>query len=356
MDIWRYNPQNFRQIKGLEMSFTLKMRLCVLLACSLLLFAGFANAATPSFDDWVERLKKQALSQGISQQTIDQAFLAITQTSHQATFTPQKTNQFLDQYLAITQNPQQINYEKKLLQHYNNVLFEISHLFGVEPEVLIAIWTLDNLEQKDKQTFNAIELLVSTSFQQPKNKMVLSELMNALRLIDDKQVNPAQFTSDENGLLGTVFFKPSTLRNYGIDYDGDGVIDIWNNYADIFASAANYLSSIGWESKKKWGMEILAPQTLAPEATNINTQRSINYWHSQGIRLADGTDLPLDGSLGSLIKPGEFSERLFLVMDNYFALLRWKRSHHFALSVGLTVNKLQPETSAEPATPFLGAN
>lgn len=334
-----------------------KRWLTTLLFTSTVLFAPAMtyadNSQTISFQDWVERLKIQALRQGISQDTVALSFLEIKQTNHSASFTPKTTKLFLDQYLGMALSTQHLAYEKNLLNHYSNILFEISHLFGVEPEVLIAVWSLENLEKKDKKTFNAIELMVSTTFNQPTNKQARDELFHALKLIDNKQVNPNKFTSDENGLLGSTFFKPSILRNYGIDFDGDGLIDIWNNYADILASTANYLSSIGWKAKLNWGMEIMLPEDLAIDTIDSNIQRTINYWHTQGVRLKDGKDLPLDGTLASIIKPEPFSDKTLLVLDNYFALLRWKRSPAFALAVGLTIDKLQPAKADEPATPFL---
>lgn len=331
------------------------LKTLILLVFLLLPAAVFSanESQSMSFEDWVERLKKQALSAGISPETITISFLDIKPLTQSASFTPKPSTYFLDQYLGIALSEQQLAYQKGLLQRYGNVLFEISHLFGVEPEVLIAVWSLDNLEAKNKQTYNAIELLVSTTFNQPKNKQAQEELFQALKLIDQKQVNLNEMLCDENGLLGTTYFKPSILRNYGIDYDGDGLINVWSNYADIFASIANYLSTIGWKSKQPWGMEVRLPETLDPGTLDSNIQYTVNYWHAQGVRRIDDSDLPLDGSLGSIIKPEPFSERTILALDNYFALLRWKRSHAFALAVGLITDKLQPSQTNEPATPFL---
>ena len=331
--------------------YLIKLSWLVLLLVPLIAFSDDAPQS-PDFNNWVELLKKQALSAGISQTTIDSAFFNLAPIAQTATFRSPTSKLFLDQYLNIALSDQQLTYEKNLLQRFGNILFEISHLFSVEPEVLVAVWSVDNLERKDHQSFPAIELLVSTTFHEPQNKQAREELLDALKLLDSKQVDPASFTSDENGLLGSVFFKPSILKAYGIDYDEDGKIDVWNDYADILASTANYLSSIGWKSKNSWGMEVKLPDSINPVSLDINIQRPVNYWDTQGIRLLDGSELPLDASMASLIKPEAYSDRILLILDNYFALLRWKRSHAFALAVGLTVDKLKPVTTDNPTTPF----
>ncbi|MDX1811803.1 MAG: lytic murein transglycosylase [Gammaproteobacteria bacterium] len=324
----------------------------LLLLSPCLLYAAEDKAI--SFDNWVEYLKKQAIGKGISPETINTSLQNLQPMQQVADFQASTGNYFLEQYLTMALSPQQQNYQAKLLQHYSNILFEISHLFGVEPEVLIAVWSLDNMNAQNRQQVLVIPLLVSSSFKQPRNKQIQNELFAALKLIDDKQVDPNNFTSDEHGLLGTVYFRPSTLRNHGIDYDGDGKINIWNDYADIFASAANYLSSIGWKNKESWGMEVQLPDNLPPELLNANVQRSINYWQAQGIRLKNGAELPLDARLASLIKPEPFADIAILALDNYFALLRWKRSNAFAIAVGLSIDKLKPsQNNDEPATPFL---
>ncbi len=296
---------------------------------------------SPSFKDWVERLQKQALSNGISNGTLQLAFLDLAPLEPVADFRRNRPEISLEQYLAARLSPNQTRFQKNLLQRYSNILFEIGHLLSVEPEALVAIWTIDNLDETDKQRFNAIELLVSSSFHQPRNKKLQTELLAALKLLETGQVNPTRFTSNAHGLLGTLYFTPRMLHKLGIDYDNDGQMDIWKNYADIFATMANRLSSIGWQSKQPWGMEVVLPEAFPDRDITTNIQHTVQYWQNLEVTRTNGDALPDDLPFSSIIRPDPASGKTYLVLDNYFALLRWKRSPAFAIAVGLMMERLK---------------
>jgi len=319
-------------------------------------FIGTTVAATTtprqfSFENWVERVKKQALSQGISPNTLDQAFADIKQI-HGKEKTQSKS--ILTRFFP---NKQQINSSKQLAAHYSNVLFEIKHLFGVDPEVIIAIWGVNNMLEKNTEMLPAIDVLTSLSYAQPSNTQFKTELFHALRMIEEGQVNRHQLTSDVDGHLGSTPFKPTTFRHYAIDYDGDGKFDVWRNHADIFASTANYLSSIGWKANKPWGIEVKLPKDFNPSLSGLNQQRKTTLWQKIGVRMPDGSDLPQTmPQMSSIISTTTPQSKTFLVFDNYFALLRWKRSQQFAFAVGMMTDKIRQADTPTTISPFAEAS
>ncbi len=331
--------------------------LCVFLFFTA--FSGTSIAATSnpsqlSFDSWVERVKAHAQNQGISNHTLDSVFSNVQQVQATKSTTEQvSAEQFLNHSLAR----QQVNLNKHLVNYYSDVLFEIKHLFGVNPEVIIALWGLDNLQDKSEKSLPAIDVLASLAYTQPRNKQLRNELFQALKIIDEGQASEHQLKSDFNGRLGATPFKPTAFRNYAIDYDGDGKFDIWQNHADIFASTANYLSSIGWKSSEPWGIEVKLPSDFNPSFTGLNQQRNISQWQQLGVRMADGSDLPdemisTSEKMGSIISPNTSVTKAYLVFDNYFALLRWKRSQQFAFAVGMMVDKIKQPNETAPLSPL----
>ncbi|MDH3326687.1 MAG: lytic murein transglycosylase [Gammaproteobacteria bacterium] len=312
--------------------------------------AGTSNSNHVTFDNWVERVKKQAQDQGISPSTLDSAFSNLKQvqigTSGNKTLSGE---QFPNYSLADNR----VNNHKRMITHYSNVLFEIKHLFGVNPEVIVALWGTDNTYNQNKKQYPVIDVLTSMSYKQPANSSLKNELFQALKIIDEGRVSTLQMKSDFNGNLGSTPFKPTTFRNYAIDYDGDGKFDIWQNHADIFASTANYLNNIGWKTGEPWGIEIKLPPNFESTQIGLNQQRKISRWQDLGIRMPNGSDLPqMTSSMGSIIQPGTHLSKSYLVFDNYFALLRWKRSQQFAFAVGMMADKIKQPAGTTPMAPF----
>jgi len=312
----------------------------VIIFCLLTLLAATPTLAqatvknTMSFENWVERLRNQAFAKGISIDTLQNTFLQNKQLDLSTNTEQQSTISAPN----LLQN--NLTFSKLLLKQYSDTLFEISHLFGVNVEVLVAIASLEN---DSVHNFYAIDVLINQSFLRPRDTGLQNELLQALKIIDEGQIDAQQLKSDIQGKLGKTHFNPTTFRDFAIDFDGDGRYDIWQNYPDIFASTANYLSNIGWKTGKNWGIEVGLPEEFDSKLININKQKSLEKWQELGIFQADGNELPTSPELGSLIQIGE--DKYYIVLDNYFALLRWKRSAEYAYTVGQLVNLMQTKPS-----------
>ena len=85
-----------------------------------------------------------------------------------------------------------------------------------------------------------------------------------------------------------------------------------------------------------------------PDFRNINSQKSLNKWSELGVFQADGNELPQATTLGSLIQMND--GKFYIVLDNYFALLRWNRSRGYALAVGKIINAMQETQTASPVS------
>jgi len=308
--------------------------------CLFTLLAGTSTLAqataknTMSFENWVDRLRNQAFAKGISIDTLQNTFLQNKQLDLNANTEQQPI------IPAPNQLQNNLTFSKLLLKQYSDTLFEISHLFGVNVEVLVAIASLEN---DTIINFSAIDVLISQSFLRPRDTGLQNELLQALKIIDEGQIDVQQLKSDIQGKLGKTHFKPTTFRDFAIDFNGDGRYDIWQNYPDIFASTANYLSNIGWKSGKAWGIEVGLLEAFDTKLININKQKSLQNWQESGVFQADGNELPTSSELGSLIQIGE--GKYYIVLDNYFALLRWKRSAEYAFTVGQLVDLMQTKST-----------
>ena len=160
------------------------------------------------------------------------------------------------------------------------------------------------------------------------------------------------------GAVGMTQMIPTTFLETAYDWDGDG-IDIWNSYADAFASTANYLTSLDknpWSNDSTWGREVLPPKNTSssffdsikqvnPKGCGAVKRRSIpktlSEWSKLGFTKINGDPLPIRDDLEArLIMPDGIDGRMFIVYPNYKNILYYNCSSYYAVSVGLLSDKI----------------
>ena len=80
-----------------------------------------------------------------------------------------------------------------------------------------------------------------------------------LLLLQRGAVSRKNFRASWGGATGLTQFLPSELAKHGVDFDGDGRIDIWSSVPDALASAAQQLVNKGWQPGLRWAYEVRAP-------------------------------------------------------------------------------------------------
>jgi membrane-bound lytic murein transglycosylase B len=135
------------------------------------------------------------------------------------------------------------------------------------------------------------------------------------------------------GAMGQLQFMPSTFVRHAVDADGNGRKDIWNSMPDTFASAAKFLADSGWQSGITWGRKVRLPSDFNLNLAGLDKERPLAEWQEMGVRRINGSNLPGVDIKASLILPDGNNGPVFLVYQNYRAILRWNHSHLYALSV-----------------------
>ena len=141
---------------------------------------------------------------------------------------------------------------------------------------------------------------------------------------------------------------PSTIKSYAIDYDKNNKIELKESLIDSFASAANYISKIGWEIGEPCFYKVkptkkIKKKYINTSARNISNYLKISKWKKLGLVNFDSTEL--EGNLkAALVQPdGKENTPMFLVFNNYEKILKWNRSLRFALAVCTLKDKIKNE-------------
>lgn len=296
------------------------------------------------FSDYVTMLKKYAKAQGIDNQTIDLAFDNIHYIEHVVTADksqPEKKSSIND-YLAQRVSSARINLAKQKYLQYHNQLSDATLLTNIPQPYILALWGVESGYGKYQGKEDIVSALSTLAFEGRREPFFLKELIAALTILQNGHIQKNEFKGSWAGAMGQNQFMPSSYLAFGLDGDGDGKIDIWNNLSDIFASIGNYLATIGWNEKEGWGVKVKLPDNfdLAQVGLDNDKAKSIDDWLENGITIDNVKMITNNQTKAWLIIPDADSLEGYLVFNNFKTLMHWNRSYHFAINVGMIADSL----------------
>jgi len=310
---------------------------------SLLLFSSGVLQAQEDFSQWLSELKVEALQKGVSNKIFDEAFIGVSPIPRIIEL-DRKQPEFtltLDQYLSRVVPKRRVNIGRKKLAENAALLKEVADKYGVQPRFLVAFWGIETDFGRIFGGYSVIAALTTLAFDGRRSDFFRKQLLDALMILEEGHITPQAMKGSWAGAMGQAQFIPSTFRAYAVDGDGDGKIDIWNSKADVFASAANYLSKIGWNDDLTWGREVELPKDFDMSQSSLDIKKSLEEWQRLGVRRLNDRALPKRNLKASLIVPDEKpTGRAYLIYDNYRAILHWNRSHKFAVAVGTLSDRI----------------
>ena len=305
-------------------------------AASVAASAVPARAVSGSFQAFTESVRAEALRQGLSPSILQQALTGLQPNAkvieldhHQAEF----TLTWLEYRQRII-SPQRIADGRAAWQRNRPLLQAIQARYGVDAGVVIGIWGLESNFGTKTGNYGVVEALATLAWEGRRAAFFRSQLMDSLRILDNRDVTPQRMTGSWAGAMGQPQFMPDSYLRYAVDFDGDGRRDIWDSRADSLASVANYLARSGWRGGEPWGQPVLLPAGFDAD-TGRDTRRTLGEWMRLGVRRADGTAFSRSDVSGAVVVPDGGEGEAFMVYPNFTAIRRYNPSDFYALSVGL---------------------
>jgi lytic murein transglycosylase len=228
-------------------------RSTVLLLCTLT-FAAPAGAATcgGDFNSFLSAMSRDAAAAGVSRAVIDSSFAGLTPDGGVLSFDRRQRNTFrksFEEYSATRVVPARINRARKLMQRHAKLLGRIEHDFGVPATLLVAIWTLESDNGTgDMGRLPVVRTLATLAHDCRRTDLFQRELIAALQIVQRGDLPLRDLVGAYAGEIGQTQFLPSSYIKYGVDYDGDGRVDLRHSVPDVLASTANLLKVNGWRA------------------------------------------------------------------------------------------------------------
>ncbi len=301
-----------------------------------------ARAQDAAFDIWLDGVRRDAAAAGVSQATIEAALSGLTPIERVLELDrrqPEFTQTFWS-YLDRAVTPGRVERGRALMAEHADLLRRIRRRYNVQPDYLVAFWGLESNFGKYTGGFSVIAALATLAYDARRGAFFRAQLLDALRIIDQGHISASKMEGSWAGAMGQLQFIPSTFVNYAVDFDGDGRRNIWTDLPDVFASAANYLSSIGWRGDERWGREVRLPANFDWQLAGLKLRKPLEEWRRLGIRRADGGALPVADISGAIVAPGGHKGPAFLVYGNFDKILNWNRSLLYAIAVGHLADRI----------------
>ncbi|MES2534186.1 MAG: lytic murein transglycosylase [Pseudomonadota bacterium] len=228
--------------------------------------------------------------------------------------------------------------QEKLLQVQRETA-AASARYGVPAEILVAIWGMESNYGGNYGNTRTIDALATLGVDGRREDWARRELMAALKILDNGDIDPAHMVGSWAGAMGQTQFMPSNFLAFAVDADGDGRRDIWGSMADVMASTGNFLARAGWQAGSPWGGEVKLPPGFDYARADASARQSSVQWAAEGVQSMDGSPLPALTE-GEILLPAGARGPAFLVGPNFRTILRYNNSTSYALAVGLLARQL----------------
>ena len=331
------------------------MKKIKLLIISLFIIFSSSTLFADDFNNWKIKFKKRAINEGISKSTVNNLidktkFLpdVIKYDRYQPEFYEDTKT-----YISKRTSSKKVKLGKIILNKENNIINKVSSEYKVDKNLLLALMGIETNFGNYLGKMDIVSSLATLSYDQRRSEFFTKELITLLKLVDAKIIDPSTLFGSWAGAFGNFQFMPSTIKNHAIDYNKDGSIDL-KNIEDSFASAANYLSNLGWNDNTPCFYRInlnenIPDKYLNTSAKKIKHERKVKYLKNY-IKNSSFLD-KYDNLTAAIVTPDaeivENANKLkpaYIIFNNYKLILKWNRSLRFSLAVCTLKNSFENET------------
>jgi len=237
------------------------LRLAALVAfaliSSLLVSPALAARCGGDFNTFIAGFSREAQAEGISSAVVSQALGGVTLDQNVLAFDRRQRGTFqksFEQYVATRVGPGRINGARAMLQRHAALFSRIERQFGVPREIIAAIWGLEtDFGKGDMGKLPVFRVLATLAHDCRRTELFQGELLAALKIVQRGDLNMRDMVGAYAGEIGQTQFLPSSYIKYGVDYDGNGHVDLRHSIPDVLASTANLLKTAGFKAGQPYG-------------------------------------------------------------------------------------------------------
>ena len=302
--------------------------------------ANVERGTQAGLEVWVQEFRPRALAAGVSAATFDAALRGVA-FNPKVVERDRNQNEFsktIWDYLDTAVSEDRVALGVRALNDHRALLQRIEAEYGVEKEIVVAVWGLESAYGTYRGDLPVLGSLATLAYDGRRAAFFEGELIAALKIVGGGHVK--RFDGSWAGASGHTQFMPSSWERFAVDFDGDGKRNLWgDDPADALASTANYLRHWGWTTGQPWGLEVVLPAGFDYDQTTERVVKPVAVWQAMGVRTAAGGDLP-DHGPGSILLPGGARGAAFLIFPNFQVIEHYNTADAYIIGIGHLADRI----------------
>jgi membrane-bound lytic murein transglycosylase B len=256
------------------------------------------------------------------------------------------------EYRKILVDQPRVKLGIKFWEENAQTLARAEQVYGVDAAIIVAIIGVETRYGRITGSYRVVDALATLGFDYPpRAKFFLSELTQFLLLAREEGKSPMSLKGSYAGAMGYGQFISSSYRNFAVDFDDDGVRDIWGNEVDAIGSVANYFARHGWQGggvvTQKVNVEATA-EILALANSSLKPNKTLQQWQELGVEIpaSMSEDMQTNAMLMRMGQPD--GADFWLGFDDFYVITRYNHSRLYAMAVyqlSETIRQLRAEAS-----------
>ena len=331
------------------------MKKIKLIIITLVIIINSTILIADDFNDWKIKFKKRAIKEGVSRSTVDSLIDNTKFLSDVIKYDRYQPEFYEDTktYISKRTSSKKVKLGKIILNKESNIINKVSSEYRVDKNLLLALMGIETNFGNYLGKMDIVSSLATLSYDQRRSEFFTKELITLLKLVDSNVIDPSTLFGSWAGAFGNFQFMPSTIKNHAIDYNNDGSIDL-KNIEDSFASAANYLSNLGWDDNTPCFYKIdlnenIPDKFLNTSAKKIKNERKVknlkNYIkNSAFLDNYDNLTAAIVTPDAEIVENANKLKPAYIIFNNYKLILKWNRSLRFSLAVCTLKKSFENET------------
>ena len=312
-----------------------------------------AQSPDTRFDRWILRFRERALRQGVSLDVFAAAFDGITynETVIERDLNQSEFSKALWDYLDSAVSDYRIQSGQRAMNANAALLDRIEQGFGVDKEIVVAIWGLESAYGAVRGDTNVIEAMATLAFDGRRGAFFEQQLVAALQILESGDTAPQNMKGSWAGAMGHTQFIPTSFLDYAVDGNGDGRRDIWgDDPTDALASTANYLAEFGWTLGQPWGVEVQLPDGFDYTMARRDNAMLPSEWAALGVVDMAGHDVQ-DFAPATILLPAGAEGAALMIFPNFEVLEAYNTADAYVIGVGHLADRIRGDVPFEASWP-----
>jgi membrane-bound lytic murein transglycosylase B len=299
-------------------------------------------SANLGFTRWIEGFRPRAAAAGISDRTFQSAFAGVGYNADviRRDRTQAEFSKAIWEYLDGAVSQSRVDNGRAALARHRGTLEAIEARYGVEKEVVAAIWGLETAYGAVRGSTPILGALATLAYDGRRAAFFEEQLIAALTILQAGDTTPERMIGSWAGAMGHTQFMPTSFLEHAVDFDGDGRREIWgDDPTDALASTAAYLKHFGWTRGQPWGVEVRLPPSFDYTLTGERVKKAPADWAALGVRAMDGSVVP-DHGAASILMPAGARGAAFMIFGNFHVIERYNPADAYVIGVGHLSDRL----------------